>query len=97
MDEVLFKKLENSLKQAVKITRGEIRPKTVYVVLSPQDVKDIRLGTEMSQAVFASTFNLNINTIKGLEQGKRTPDAAATNYLRMIGVNPGQVIKMLAG
>ena len=49
----------------------------------------------MSQAVFARTFQLSLDTIKGWEQGKRGPDAAATNYLRMIKADPQHVLRAL--
>lgn len=49
----------------------------------------------MSQAEFARAFNLSIDTIKGWEQGKRSPDAAASNYLRMIQADPDYVQQTL--
>jgi putative transcriptional regulator len=50
----------------------------------------------MSQSVFASTFRLSLDTLKGWEQGKRKPDAAAANFLRMIKANPEFVQRTLA-
>ena len=50
----------------------------------------------MSQASFARAFHLSTDTVKGWEQGKRKPDAAATNYLRLIQANPKLVRKTLA-
>lgn len=38
----------------------------------------------MSQAVFARTFQLSLDTVKSWEQGKRRPDTAEANYLRLI-------------
>ena len=59
------------------------------------DIKSIRTGVNMSQATFAKSFHLSLNTIKGWEQGKRKPDAAATNFLRMIEADPEHVKKAL--
>ncbi len=50
----------------------------------------------MSQAVFARSFQLSLDTLKGWEQGKRKPDAAAANYLRMIKADPEHVRRTLA-
>jgi putative transcriptional regulator len=50
----------------------------------------------MSQAVFARSFQLSLDTVKGWEQGKRKPDAAAANYLRMIKADPKYVQRTLA-
>ena len=96
MDNKLFQELEGNLKQAVKFAEGKSEPKSIYFVLAPTDIKSIRNGVNMSQAVFARTFNLSLDTIKGWEQGKRKPDAAATNFLRMIKADPEYVKKALA-
>lgn len=96
MDNTLFQELESNLKDAAKYAKSETSPKSVYVVLSPADVKATRQGVGMSQSVFARTFHLSLDTIKGWEQGKRKPDAAATNYLLMIKADPDHVQKTLA-
>jgi putative transcriptional regulator len=96
MDDKLFKELNANLKEAVKIAKGASAPKSVYVVLSPAEIKAIRASVKMSQTVFARSFQLSLDTLKGGEQGKRKPDAAAANYLRMIQADPEQVQRMLA-
>jgi len=96
MDKELFEELEGNLKQAIKLVKGEAEPSSVYFVLSPADIKAIRQGVQMSQTVFARTFQLSPNTIKGWEQGKRSPDQAATNYLRMIKADHKSVLSALA-
>ena len=92
----LFQELESNVKDAVKYAKGEASPTFVSIVLLPTDIKAIRQGVDMSQAVFARTFHLSLDTIKGWEQGKRKPDAAATNYLRMIQADPEHVQRTLA-
>ena len=96
MDDQLFKELNANLKEAVKVAKGTSAPKSVYVVLSPAEIKAIRASVRMSQAVFARSFQLSLDTIKGWEQGKRKPDVAAANYLRMIKADPGHVQRALA-
>jgi putative transcriptional regulator len=96
MDDKLFKELNANLKEAVKVAKGTSTPKSVFVVLSPTDIKAIRASVRMSQAVFARSFQLSLDTIKGWEQGKRKPDAAAANYLRMIQADPEHVQRTLA-
>ncbi len=96
MDNKLFKELDTNLKEAVKVAKGTSALKSVYVVLSPSEIKAIRTGVKMSQAVFARSFQLSLDTIKGWEQGKRKPDAAAANYLRLIQADPEHVQRMLA-
>jgi putative transcriptional regulator len=96
MDKKLFKELESNLKDAVSIAKGKALPQTVYIVLSPADIKAIRAGVGMSQSAFARSFQLSLETIKGWEQGKRSPDSAAANFLRVIQADPEFVQQVLA-
>ena len=96
MNDKLFNELDANLKEAVRVARGTKAPKSVYVVLKPAEIRAIRNSVGMSQSVFASTFRLSLDTLKGWEQGKRKPDAAAANFLRMIKANPEFVQRTLA-
>ena len=96
MDDKLFKELDANLREAVEVAKGTKAPKSVYVVLTPSEIRAIRAGVGMSQAVFANTFRLSLDTLKGWEQGKRKPDAAAANFLRIIEADPELVRRTLA-
>ena len=96
MDDKLFKELDANLKEAVKVAKGTKAPRSVYVVLKPAEIKAIRTSVGMSQSEFASAFRLSLDTLKGWEQGKRKPDAAAANFLRMIQADPKFVQRTLA-
>ena len=96
MDKKLFDDLESNLKQAVRIAKGRATPKTIYVLVTPSQIKAMRRKLGMSQAVFARDFHLSLDTVKGWEQGKRAPDAAASNYLRIIQADPDFVRRTLA-
>ncbi len=96
MDDKLFDELDANLKEAVKVAKGTKAPKSVYVVLKPAEIKAIRANVGMSQSEFASSFLLSLDTLKGWEQGKRKPDAAAANFLRMIKADPDYVRRTLA-
>ena len=96
MDDKLHKELADNLKEGVQFAKGKNAHATVYAVLSAADVKAIRASVKMSQAVFARTFQLSLDTLKGWEQGKRKPDAAAANSLRMIKADPEYVQRALA-
>ena len=95
LDDKLFKELDANLKEAVKVAKGNVAPKSVYVVLTPADIKAVRASVKMSQAVFARSFQLSLDTVKGWEQGKRKPDAAAANFLRLIQADPEHVQRTL--
>ena len=95
MDEKLFKELDANLKEAVNVAKGSSVPTSVYVILTSAEIKAIRTNVKMSQAVFARSFQLSLDTLKGWEQGKRRPDAAAANFLRLIKADPEHVRRML--
>ena len=95
MDNKLFQELDENLREAVKVVKGTSAPTSVHVVLTPEEIRAIRDGVKMSQAVFARTFQLSVETVKGWEQGKRKPDTAAANYLRMIRADPDHVRRAL--
>ena len=96
MDEKLHKELMSNLEEVARFAKGESANATLYTALSAADIKAIRAGVGMSQAEFARAFQLSPDTLKGWEQGKRRPDAAAANYLRMIQADPDYVRRTLA-
>jgi putative transcriptional regulator len=96
MNKKLFEELDNNLAEAVEIAKGSTAAKSVYVVLTPKEIKTIRKSVNMSQSVFAQSFQLSLDTLKGWEQGKRKPDVAAANFLRMIKADPKFVQRTLA-
>lgn len=96
MDKKLFNELEANLNEGLKYVRGEKAKASVYVVLSPADIKAIRHKVQLSQKEFAEQFNVPIDTLKGWEQGKRSLDAAQSNYLRLIEADPDFVKASLA-
>jgi len=93
---VTQQELDTNLEEAVKIDRGTTAPTSVYVVLSPADISTIRKSVNMSQAGFARSFQLSLDTLKGWEQGKRKTDVAAANFLRMVKADPEFVQLTLA-
>jgi DNA-binding transcriptional regulator YiaG len=60
------------------------------------DVGKLREKTGLSQEEFALRFNLDLATLKGWEQGRRKPDLAASNYLRVIAVDPDAAERAIA-
>jgi putative transcriptional regulator len=60
------------------------------------DVKAIRERLAMSQAEFAATFHLSLETVRDWEAAKRLPDPVARTLLRVIDRNPEAVKAALA-
>jgi putative transcriptional regulator len=57
--------------------------------------KRIRAKLHLTQEQFAGNFNLPLGTVRDWELGRREPDTAAKNFLRVIEHNPDLVIEAL--
>lgn len=54
-----------------------------------------REATGLSQTAFCERYQIPLSTFQDWEQGKRRPDAAAKNYLRLIARIPDVVARTL--
>lgn len=54
-------------------------------------VKAVRRALGFTQEEFAERFRIPVGTLRDWEQGRKEPDQAAQNYLRVIAVDPGGV------
>ena len=61
---------------------------------TPQ-AKVIRRALGLSQEEFAERFQIPLGTLRDWEQGRKDPDAAARDYLVVIGRNPAAVSEAL--
>lgn len=57
--------------------------------------RNARAATGLSQVAFGERYGIPYSTFRDWEQGKRVPDAAARNYLRVIARIPDIVAKAL--
>jgi putative transcriptional regulator len=60
------------------------------------DVVTIRNRTGLSQAAFAGRIGVSLGTLRGWEQGRRTPDGPARVLLALLERNPKIVEETLA-
>ncbi len=102
----LGQEILEGLKEAIAYERGEVlnvRTKKLpitarhaealaAVVYTPADIKRLRKGVELSQAVFAQALNLDIETVKAWEQGKRTPSGPALRLLEVVERYPEVIL-----
>ena len=59
------------------------------------NTREIRTRLHLTQEQFAAQFHLPIATVRDWEQGRREPDTAARNLLRVIARNPQAVMEAL--
>ena len=96
MDEKLFEELLASVTEAGQILRSKRKPSRVFV-LDALDVRQIRLGLNLSQAQFAALVHVSVKTLRNWEQGVRKPRGAAAALLTAIRNDPKHVISALNG
>lgn len=61
------------------------------------NLKRIRARLHLTQEQFADSFQLPLGTVRDWELGRREPDTAARNFLRLIEHNPEMVKAALQG
>jgi len=77
------------------LTRRELRELKPVAVETAPDVAAVRRRLRLSQGAFAQLFGIPLATLKDWEQGRRSPDAPARAYLRVIAQDPKAVRRAL--
>jgi putative transcriptional regulator len=96
MEKSKFNRLVESIKQAGKIKRGELKPEREFR-FSPADIKEIRMNLRKSQAEFSLMIGVSVSTLQNWEQGRRVPEGPARALLKIAAEKPGAVIEALSG
>lgn len=89
-----FDKLVNSVREAGRIRRGELKPGRV-TEFAPLDVKQIRARLGKSQSEFAQMIGVSVSTLQNWEQGRRRPRGPARALLAVAAENPEAVTAAL--
>ena len=94
MDKELFEQLTQSMKEAIAIAKGEMKPSRVFTVEAP-DVKAVREKTGLSQSEFAQMIGVKVKTLQNWEQHRRNPTGAAAALLTIFDRAPDVAVKAL--
>ena len=93
----LGKRLIQSAKEARKIVRGEVGPKSYKMHIPAEiDVRAVRVRLKLTQEEFSIRFGLTLARVRDWEQGRSFPDSAARAYLTVIEREPKAVARALA-
>jgi len=85
-------KSESNLAAALKyIDRDGRRGVRQWRAPTGNEIRRIRESVGLSQAKFAARYGLSVVSLRKWEQGRATPEQAASMVLRMIEVNPDTV------
>jgi len=90
-----FDKIAESIKQAGKIRRGEMKASRIFQ-FGPADIKGIRLRLKKSQSEFAIMIGVSVSTLQNWEQGRRSPEGPARALLKIAAEKPDAVIEALS-
>jgi putative transcriptional regulator len=89
-----FDKLDESVKQAGRIRRGEKKASRVFK-FAPADIKAIRDRLGKSQSEFALLIGVSVSTLRNWEQGRRFPEGPAHALLMVVSENSEAVAEAL--
>lgn len=91
------KRLLQAADEALAIAEGRANPSTYVVHRPPEtiDVREIRKGLNMTQAVFGERFGFGIARVRDWEQARTTPAASDRVLLTTIKHAPDVVLAAL--
>jgi putative transcriptional regulator len=89
-----FAKLSQSVRQAGKIRRGQLRA-TRRTSITATDVRTIRHKLGKSQSEFALMIGVSVGTLQNWEQGRRKPEGPAQALLKIAADNPEAIQQAL--
>lgn len=95
MKKEMFAELLESVKQAGRIHRGEVKPSREYV-FEAQDIQAIRAKLGKSQAEFSRMIGVSVDTLQNWEQGRRQPVGPARALLVVAARAPKVVERALS-
>jgi putative transcriptional regulator len=95
MNKKLFADLVESMEEMNEIAAGKRKASRVFEV-STESIKELRARVGLSQPKFAALLHVDVGTLRGWEQGRRTPTGPARALLTAIRRDPEHVLKALA-
>jgi len=92
----LFDELLQSVKEAVAIERGAMKPSRKFEVKGPNDVVRVRAKLGLSQSKFARLLGISEDTLQNWEQGRRKPTGSAKVLLKIAAKHPDVILEAAA-
>lgn len=91
----LFEDMMSSLNEIIAYERGEETSVVTHKVtvqevksFSPDEIKQIRLGADMTQSTFAACIGVTKKAVEAWEGGRSKPDGAARRTIGLLQSNP---------
>lgn len=90
----IFDEIKVGLEQAIAYNDGKIKARKITRAISPlasftpNEIKQIRIQTGMTQVLFAQYMGVSVKTVEAWECGRNQPDGAARRLLAITRDNP---------
>lgn len=94
MKKELFEQLTQSLREAGKIRRGEMKPSRVFKIDPKNDIVKVRGELGLSQSKFAAILGISTDTLQNWEQGRREPTGPAKVLLKIAIKHPKVLLEV---
>lgn len=96
MSDKFFNQLVKSIREAGKISRGELKPIREFRY-KDVDVRAIRRKAGLTQVEFALMVGVRVRTLQNWEQGHRKPEGPALALLTIFKNDPKHAFMALHG
>jgi putative transcriptional regulator len=91
-----FARLVRSLEEVRShVATGRFAGRTSNIAIGPDDIRQLRARSGMTQAQFAAAFGIGLGTLQKWERGERRPSGAAKSLLRVMQVDTPAVVRAL--
>ena len=89
----LFDELQEGLMQAIDYANGKGTARTVTYKIAPveewnkEQIRQIRMGAQMTQHVFADYLGVSVKTVEAWERGRTRPNGPACRLMSFLAHN----------
>ena len=90
----IFDDIKLGVEQAIEYEKGNLKAKKTTLTITPvetftpQDIKDIRNQTGLTQVLFARFMGVSVKTVESWEAGRNHPEGAACRLLTLTRNDP---------
>ncbi|MBQ9749507.1 MAG: helix-turn-helix domain-containing protein [Clostridia bacterium] len=95
----IFDEIKLGVEQAIEYEKGNLKAKkttlsiTPIDTFTPQEIKEIRNNTGLTQNLFAKYMGVSVKTVESWESGRNHPEGAACRLLSLTRNDPNFPLK----
>ena len=95
----VYESIMQGLTEAVDYQQGKINPRKMKLTIKPvdtfppDDIKQIRQKTGLSQVTFAGSLGVSPKTVEAWENGRNKPEGASRRLLEIVRDDPSFLLR----